>query len=154
MMLLLAGTTEPAPDRTGVIDPIQERGKSPNRELGGHELRVPKWAPIRRKTTEKSTNSGSGFDGIGGYFQGFRRGAENCKTFMRRLYRLFFNGLRPLIQNLRTSYRNSASSLRNVHSRRQNLKESFRRYQPSAIRVAVLCVGSAFAIVLKILWFQ
>ena len=89
-MLLLAGTTEPAPDRTGVIDPIQERGKSPNRELGGHELRVPKWAPIRRKTTEKSTNSGSGFDGIGGYFQGFRRGAENCKTFMRRLYRLFF----------------------------------------------------------------
>ena len=84
MMLLLAGTTEPAPDRTGVIDPIQERGKSPNRELGGHELRVPKWAPIRRKTTEKSTNSGSGFDGIGGYFQGFRRGAENCKTFMRR----------------------------------------------------------------------
>ena len=83
-MLLLAGTTEPAPDRTGVIDPIQERGKSPNRELGGHELRVPKWAPIRRKTTEKSTNSGSGFDGIGGYFQGFRRGVENCKTFMRR----------------------------------------------------------------------
>jgi hypothetical protein len=83
-MLPLAGSNEPAPDRTGGIDHIQERGKSPNRELGGHELRVPKWAPIRRKTTEKSTNSGSGFDGIGGYFQGFRRGVENCKTFMRR----------------------------------------------------------------------
>jgi hypothetical protein len=33
---------------------------------------------------EKSTNSGISFDGIGGYFQGFRRGVENCKTFMRR----------------------------------------------------------------------
>jgi hypothetical protein len=84
MMLPLARTNEPAQDRTGGIDHIQERGKSPNPELGGHELRVPKWVPIRQKTTEKSTNSGSGFDGIGGYFQWFRRGVKNCKTFMRR----------------------------------------------------------------------
>jgi hypothetical protein len=33
---------------------------------------------------EKSTNSGTAFDRIGGYFQRFRRGVENCKTFMRR----------------------------------------------------------------------
>jgi hypothetical protein len=84
MILPLAGTTEPAPNGMGVVDHIQERGKWPNRELGGHEQRVPKWFPIRRKTMEKSTNSGSEFDGIGGYFQWFRRGVENCKTFMRR----------------------------------------------------------------------
>jgi len=84
MMLPVPVSMEAAPDRMGVIDHIQERGKSPNRELRGHEQRVPKWAPIRRKPTEKSTNSGTAFDGIGGYFQGFRREVENCKTFMRR----------------------------------------------------------------------
>jgi hypothetical protein len=47
-------------------------------------LRFPTWYPIGRKAMEKSTNSGISFDGIGGYFQGFRRGVENCKTFMRR----------------------------------------------------------------------
>ncbi len=77
-MLPLAGTSEPAPDRMGVVDHNREAGESPNRDLGGHELRVPKWAPIRRKTTEKLTNSGTAFDGIGGYFQWFRRGLENC----------------------------------------------------------------------------
>ncbi len=48
MMLPVPVSTEAAPDRMGVIDHIQERGKSPNRELRGHEQRVPKWAPIRR----------------------------------------------------------------------------------------------------------
>jgi hypothetical protein len=84
MILPSAGIAEPAADRTGVTDHIHEGGKSRDRELGGHELRDPEWYPIGRKTTEKSTNSGTAFDGIGGYFQGFRRGAENCKTFMRR----------------------------------------------------------------------
>jgi hypothetical protein len=40
--------------------------------------------PNKAKNHGKSTNSGSQFDGIGGYFQWFRRGVENCKTFMRR----------------------------------------------------------------------
>ncbi len=33
---------------------------------------------------EKVANLGGAFDGIGGYFQWFRRGVRNCKTFMRR----------------------------------------------------------------------
>jgi hypothetical protein len=43
MMLPVPLAAEPAPESMGVIDHLQERGKSPNRELGGHELRVPKW---------------------------------------------------------------------------------------------------------------
>src|SRR5260370_38804806 len=84
MMLPVPVSTEAAPDRMGVIDHIQERGKSPNRELRGHEQRVPKWAPIRRKPTEKSTNSGTAFDGIGGDFSRVWGGGEKCETFLRR----------------------------------------------------------------------
>jgi hypothetical protein len=65
-------------------DHIREGYESRNRELNMHEVRFPTWYPIGRKTMEKSTNSGISFDGIGGYFQGFKRGVENCKTFMRR----------------------------------------------------------------------
>jgi hypothetical protein len=55
-MLPLAETAEPATDRMGVVDHIQERGKSRDRELGGDEVRfpaVPHVVPNRAKNSGK-----------------------------------------------------------------------------------------------------
>lgn len=69
MKLPFAGTNEPAPDRMGVVDHIQERGESPEHELGGSELWLSKWLSIRRKAMENKANFGVASGGIGELFQ-------------------------------------------------------------------------------------
>jgi hypothetical protein len=41
MILPLSGVVESATDRRGMVDHIQERGKSRDLELGGDEVRFP-----------------------------------------------------------------------------------------------------------------
>jgi hypothetical protein len=79
MMLRLEGTNEPAPDRTGMIDHIQERGKSPNRELERPKLRVPKWAPIRRKPWKNRPIRMIDSTEVAGIFSGLGEGWKTAK---------------------------------------------------------------------------
>jgi hypothetical protein len=73
------GGGDPATDRIGRTDDLQEGCESPNRELKKHALRVPKWVPIRRKTMEIRPIRILHSTELAGIFKGLAEGWKTAK---------------------------------------------------------------------------